>query len=39
MTWFILGIVVGAIGKTLLPIPAFDDRVRAGWRWLASKIP
>lgn len=37
MTAFLLGVALGAIAKTLLPIPAFDDRVRAAWRWLWSK--
>lgn len=39
MTWFILGAVVGAIVKTLLPYPALDDKVREGWRFIARKIP
>ena len=39
MTWFILGAIVGALVKTLLPWPFLDDRVREAWRWIASKIP
>ncbi len=38
MTWFIIGVVVGAIAKTLIPWPAMDDKVREGWRWLRAKI-
>lgn len=38
MTYYIIAGVVGAIVKTLLPYPPLDDRVRAGRRWLWSKI-
>lgn len=38
MTWFLIGAVVGAIVKTLLPLPWADDRIRAGWRWLEAKV-
>lgn len=35
---FIFWILVGAIGKTLLPMPAMDDKVRELWRWGWGKI-
>ncbi len=38
MTTLIIGAAIGAVAKTLLPIPAFDDRVRAAWRWVIGKI-
>lgn len=34
----LIGVAIGAIGKTLLPMPALDDRVRAAWRWLWAKV-
>ena len=38
MTAFLIGVAVGAIVKTLLPWPYGDDKVRAGWRWLETKV-
>lgn len=38
MTTLLIGAAVGAIAKTLLPMPALDDRVRAAWRWVWNKI-
>lgn len=38
MTMLIIGAAIGAIAKTLLPMPALDDRVRAAWRWAWSKV-
>lgn len=38
MTTLLIGAALGALAKTLLPIPAFDDRVRAAWRWAWSKV-
>jgi hypothetical protein len=38
MTGYLIAAAVGAIVKTLLPIPAFDDRVRAAWRRLKDGI-
>lgn len=36
---FLLGIVVGAATKILIPWPWAENHVREGWRWLAKKIP
>lgn len=38
MTGYLIAAAIGAVAKTLLPVPAFDDRVRAAWRWAWSKI-
>lgn len=38
MTTFLIAAALGAFIKTLIPLPAFDDRVRAAWRWAWSKI-
>jgi hypothetical protein len=38
MTWFIIGLVVGVVAKTLLPWPWADDKTRAAWRWLETKV-
>ncbi len=38
MTYFIFGVAAGIVFKVLVPIPMLDDRIRAGWRWLADKV-
>lgn len=38
MTIFIVGAAIGAVAKTLLPWPALDDKIRAGWRWAWTKV-
>ena len=38
MTSLLIAAAIGAIIKTLLPVPAFDDRARAAWRWVRAKI-
>lgn len=38
MTMYLIAAAIGAIIKTLLPVPVFDDPVRAGWKKLKDKI-
>ena len=38
MTSYLIAAAIGAIAKTLLPIPAFDDRVRAAYRRAADWV-
>lgn len=37
MTGLLWGIAIGVVGKTLIPIPPLDDKVREGAAWLWSK--
>lgn len=39
MIWLLFGLVVGIVVKVLAPMPVLDEKVRAGWRWVAQKIP
>ena len=38
MVEILIWIVVGAVIKTLIPMPAFDDAVRAGWSKLVTWV-
>jgi hypothetical protein len=38
MTGYLIAAAVGAIVKTLVPVPKFDDPVRAAYRWVKNKI-
>lgn len=35
---FLAGLAVGVVLKVLVPMPFVDDRVRAGYRWMVSKL-
>lgn len=38
MSGFVLGAIAGVVFKVLVPMPAIDDRIRAAWAWLWSKV-
>ena len=37
-TLLILTFIGGCVFKTLVPMPSIDDKVRAGYAWVAEKV-
>ena len=37
MTTLLIGFAGGIVVKTLVPMPAVDDRIRAGWRRIVQR--
>jgi len=34
----LIGVAIGIVVKTLIPIMPLDDPIRRGWAWLWSKV-